>query len=64
MDNRKRICLITGATSGIGKAAATILAEQGYEMILVGRNPTKVQDIAKQMRAHWQSVGSLPGGGF
>ncbi len=42
MDFSKKICLITGATSGIGKAAATNLAGQGYEMILTGRSPNKV----------------------
>ncbi len=28
-----------------------ILAAQGYEMVLVGRNPVKVEDVAKQIRA-------------
>ena len=50
MDHQKRICLITGATSGIGKAAATLLAAQGYEMILTGRNPRKVESITREIR--------------
>jgi NAD(P)-dependent dehydrogenase (short-subunit alcohol dehydrogenase family) len=52
MNHQTRICLITGATSGIGKAAANILAGQGYEMILTGRNPGKVSDTVKVIREH------------
>ena len=36
-----RICLITGATSGIGKAAAAELASKGFSLILTGRNSRK-----------------------
>jgi NAD(P)-dependent dehydrogenase (short-subunit alcohol dehydrogenase family) len=50
MENQKKICLITGATSGIGKAAATFLAGRGYEMVLVGRNPTKAEATVREIR--------------
>lgn len=50
MANQKRICLLTGATAGIGKAAATNLAAQGYEMVLTGRNPGKLADTVKEIR--------------
>jgi retinol dehydrogenase 14 len=36
-----RICLVTGATSGIGKAAATGLARLGAEVVLVARDPAR-----------------------
>ncbi len=51
MDRQTRICLITGATSGIGKAAATLLAGQGYDMVLTGRNPDKVANTVEEIRA-------------
>ena len=38
-----KICVITGATSGIGKATAIQLANLNIELVLVGRNPTKLE---------------------
>ncbi len=39
--------LITGSTDGIGKLAATRLAEAGYSIYLHGRNQLKVADTCK-----------------
>ena len=36
-----KICMITGATSGIGEATARTLAQMGATVILVGRSPEK-----------------------
>ncbi len=33
-----KVCVVTGATSGIGKAAATALARLGATVVLVGRD--------------------------
>ncbi|MFE9579996.1 SDR family NAD(P)-dependent oxidoreductase [Nocardia sp. NPDC006044] len=43
--------LITGATSGIGLAAAQQCAAGGDRLILVGRNPRKLADAATAVRA-------------
>lgn len=36
-----KICLVTGATSGIGLVTARALAHQGATVVLVGRNPER-----------------------
>lgn len=41
-----RIVVVTGATGGIGKAAATALAGLGAEVVLVGRSPDKLDTAA------------------
>ena len=42
--------LITGATNGIGKAAAQAIAAQGGRVIIAGRNPQKTEATAAELR--------------
>jgi NADP-dependent 3-hydroxy acid dehydrogenase YdfG len=39
-----RIALITGATSGLGRAVARALAEWGMHVLVHGRDSERVQD--------------------
>lgn len=41
--------LVTGASSGIGRAFARILSKQGYDIILVSRDEEKLQNVAKEL---------------
>uniref|UniRef100_A0A2P2QL66 Steroid dehydrogenase n=1 Tax=Rhizophora mucronata TaxID=61149 RepID=A0A2P2QL66_RHIMU len=42
--------MITGATDGIGKALALELASKGLNLILVGRNPEKIEATIRELR--------------
>ncbi|NNH69187.1 SDR family NAD(P)-dependent oxidoreductase [Nocardia uniformis] len=46
-----RMILITGATSGVGRAAALQLGEQGHHLVLVGRSPDRLATTAAAVRA-------------
>ncbi|MEU7181099.1 MULTISPECIES: SDR family NAD(P)-dependent oxidoreductase [Streptomyces] len=41
-----RTVLLTGATSGIGRAAALAMARQGAQAIVVGRDPARLREVS------------------
>ena len=41
----KKTVLITGATSGIGKACAELFSTQGYRLIITGRRIEKLEEL-------------------
>src|SRR2546423_9127164 len=46
----KRV-LITGATSGIGLAAAVELARRGAQLVMIARSETKASEAVRRIRA-------------
>lgn len=46
-----RTIVITGASDGVGAAAARVLAEQGHEIAVVGRTRLKVEAVAAEIGA-------------
>jgi len=45
-----KICLVTGASSGLGAATALALARLGATVLAVGRNPARTEAAARAMR--------------
>lgn len=48
--------LITGATSGLGKAMAEILSKKGWELILTGRNSEALKELQKSLKTNVYTV--------
>jgi NAD(P)-dependent dehydrogenase (short-subunit alcohol dehydrogenase family) len=49
------VCLITGATDGIGKAAAAALAQQGARLLIHGRDPDKGARAVAELKSRSQN---------
>jgi NAD(P)-dependent dehydrogenase (short-subunit alcohol dehydrogenase family) len=45
----EKIAIVTGATSGIGEAVATMYAKEGARVVAVGRNETKGSELVNRI---------------
>lgn len=52
--------LITGATSGIGKACAWKFAKEGWNLILNGRDESKVHKLVSELEMEYPQVETCP----
>lgn len=48
----RRVCLVTGGTSGIGQAVVHRLAEAGCDVVFTGRNAPRGERICRQLARH------------
>ncbi|UKN02801.1 SDR family NAD(P)-dependent oxidoreductase [Paracrocinitomix mangrovi] len=46
--------LVTGATSGFGKATAEIFAQNGHDLIITGRREKRLLDLKKRLEAEYK----------
>lgn len=53
---RGRVAVVTGASSGIGRAIAIELSRQGAQVCVVGRDPVRLAETAKTARAFSQAT--------
>ena len=45
--SRNRVCVVTGATRGIGRATALSLAKLGAQVVLVGRDSARMDEVRR-----------------
>ena len=47
--NENKWALVTGASGGVGKEIAKILAGKGWNLVLVARSENKLVDLSKEL---------------
>ena len=53
MTTSKQFALVTGATSGIGKELAKLLAADHYNLVIVGRDSATLEETSKELRSEY-----------
>lgn len=57
----KKIAIITGASSGIGRAGAIRFAKEGYNLVIAARRGNMLEDVAELCRAEGAEVLTVQG---
>lgn len=43
-----KVALVTGSSSGIGEASVKLFSQKGYNVVVCGSNPEKVDRVAQE----------------
>jgi uncharacterized protein len=55
-DRKNQYALVTGGTSGIGYELAKLLAQNGYNLVIVARSAERLQEISKEFQQYGVNV--------
>lgn len=56
MKLQDRVAIITGSTSGMGRAIAKKFAEEGAKVVVTGRNEERAKEVVDDIKADRKSV--------
>ena len=48
---REKVAIVTGGSSGIGRATCLALAREGANVVVVSRNQKEIESVAKEIKA-------------
>src|SRR5690348_8970479 len=53
MKNKNRYALVTGGTRGIGRHLAEVLAQEGYNLVVIARSAVDLEVLSKDIKSRF-----------